>query len=101
MAVDQITNEQLVPRLAPFVAGAGWDQPFIGEQVLAPTDAGAQSFRYETYSNAGLVDQGSTKRGRHSKSKILQPAKNSTVDAFLEEASAKIPLDINDLNAAR
>src|SRR5687767_8154420 len=100
MAVDQITNAQLVPHLAPFVAGAGWDQSFIAEQVLAPTNAYAQSFRYETYNNAGLVDQGGTKRGRHTGSKILQPPKGGTIDAFLDEASAKIPLDINDINAA-
>lgn len=100
MAQTEIANAQLVPHLAPFVAGAGWDQPFIGEQVLPPTNTYAQSFRYETYNNAGLVDQGGTKRGRHSGSKILTPPVNGTVDAFLEEASAKIPLDINDINAA-
>lgn len=100
MAVDQIVNQQLVPHLAPFVIGAGWDQPFIAEEVLPPTNTYAQSFRYETYNNAGLVDQGGTKRGRHTKSKVLQPAVGSTVDAFLDEASAKIPLDVNDINAA-
>lgn len=100
MAVDQITNLQLNPKLAPFVIGAGYDQPFIAERILPPTDTGAQSFRYEKVNNQGLVDQGSTKRGRHSKSKILQPEKNSTVDAFLEEASAVIPVDVNDLKAA-
>ena len=100
MAVDQITNLQLNPKLAPFVIGAGWDQSFIAERVLPPTETGAQQFRYEKVNNQGLVDQGSTKRGRHSKSKILQPEKNSTVDAFLEEASATIPVDLNDINAA-
>lgn len=100
MAVDQITNEQLVPRLAPFVIGAGWDQPFIAEEIFPPTQTFARSFRYEKFNNQGLVDQGSTKRGRHSGSKILQPGKGSTVDAFLEEASAKIPLDVTDIAAA-
>ncbi|SRR6266498_1051169 len=102
MSEKFITDAQVQPNLlAPFVIGAGWDQPFIAEDVLPPTNTYAQDFLYETWDNSGLVDEGSTKRALHAGSKILSPAKHGTVRAFLQEASAKIPLDINVLNAAQ
>lgn len=97
----EVSNAQLQPSIAADVVGASWDQTFIAEDIIPSVDTGSQRFIYERWDNAGLIDQGKTKRGLHAHSKVLRPAANDTVEAQLEEASAKIPLDVNLIAAAQ
>jgi hypothetical protein len=101
MSDKEILDEQMQPQLVPgLMVGAGWNQPFIGEEVLPPTPVDSQDFFYEVWGNEGLVDDGQTKRALHSRSKILTPPKNSTVRGYLFEHSSKMPLDVNVINAS-
>ncbi len=91
-----ITNENLRPQLVPgLLVGVGPNQPFIGEEVFNPVPVVGQDFDFQTFSNFGFVDDGDTKRGMHSHSKILTPPTTDTKRGYAEEHSSKIPLDVN------
>jgi hypothetical protein len=97
----EVGTGQLQPVIASMVAGTHWGQQFIAEQVLPAVDTWGKRFAYETYDNAGLVDHGATKRAMRSESKVLQPAASSSVTKELEDYSAKIPTDVEEIHAAR
>jgi hypothetical protein len=96
-----VANAQLQPVIASMVAGVNWGQTFIAEDVLPPTPTYGLQFIYETWGNEGLVYQGSTRRGENSGSKVLQPPKGGSQTGNVIERSAKMPLDVNVIQAAR
>ena len=89
------------PHLVPgLLIGIGPNQPFIGEEVFNPVEVDAQDFDFDTFDNFAMVDEGQTKRGLHSHSKILTPPERGTKRGYAEEHSSKIPLDVNILARA-
>lgn len=96
-----ISDAQMQPQLVPgLLVGVGPNQPFIGELAFNPVEVPAQHFWYDTFDNFAMTDEGVTKRGLHSHSKILTPPASSTIQGYAEEYSSKIPLDVNIIAAA-
>lgn len=96
----EIGNRQIQSVIAGLVAGAGWGQSFIAEQALPPVNTYGENFIYETWGNEGLEDVGSAKRGLNASTKELDPPKNSSVSATLDEYALQTKIDYRVKDAA-
>lgn len=93
MAQTEIGNRQIQSVIAGLVAGAGWGQTFIAEDILPPVDTYGENFIYETWDNSGMADVGEARRGLNSETKQIEPPKNSSVSATLEEYALETFID--------
>jgi hypothetical protein len=102
MGITAIADRQIQSVIAGHVAGANWGQNFCVERIFIPTETGGEKFTYETWDNSGLVSMGrSVKRGLRAKTKHVDPPKNGSITASLEEYADETTIDYREINAAK
>lgn len=96
-----LSNYQQQPTIMGHLAGTGWGQRFIAEEVFPPTPTGGRIFSYQSWDNAGMVALGgAAKRGVRANTKYVEPPKAGVVTAQLYEYALYSSLDINEIRAA-